>query len=177
MQFRKLFFRINTQRIKRYLPILQLAMAIKISLHQTCSVIIRLFHVNKVGFCVHFFMLIYFLVHSMEYDIIVDEYDINSDETEDTEFYNFAKGSLTDEEKPMSSVVTEQPPSVTKPTMNDIWGPPTSLYTWTPSDLSGSPSNLTCDAVSAISLSRLLRFEEKKVLDHLFWYIILYYST
>lgn len=56
-----------------------------------------------------------------------------------------------------------EPPPISKPVVNDIWGPPTSLFSWTPSDLSGSPSNLTSDAVSAISLSRLLRFEEKKV--------------
>jgi hypothetical protein len=45
----------------------------------------------------------------------------------------------------------------------DIWGPPTSLYPWTPSGLSASPSTVSSDTASAISLSRLLRFEEKKV--------------
>lgn len=95
------------------------------------------------------------------YILLTEEYEINSDEMEDTEFYNFSKGSLSDEEELMVTPLETSP--ITKSVVNDIWGPPTSLFNWTPADLSGSPSNLSSDTVSAISLSRLLRFEEKKV--------------
>ncbi|XP_065201101.1 transmembrane protein 131 isoform X2 [Planococcus citri] len=88
-----------------------------------------------------------------------EEYDINSDEAEDTEYYNFAKGNLSDDD---NLILRRPQPHSMKPVSNDIWGPPTSVYSWTPSDLSGSPTNSTSDAASALSLSRLLRFEEKK---------------
>lgn len=107
------------------------------------------------------------------------EHDGNSDE--DTEFHNFddesstafvtrKETSATVKSRSRSTATSSTAASASNRTnagmlepVADIWGPPTSLYTWTPSDLSGSPSNLTSDAVSAISLSRLLRFEEKKV--------------
>lgn len=91
-----------------------------------------------------------------------EEYEINSDETEDVEYCNFNSVQRNPSDENILMPRHAEPPRV-KPVGNDIWGPPTSLFSWTPSDLSGSPSNLTSDTVSAISLSRLLRFEEKKV--------------
>lgn len=85
---------------------------------------------------------------------------MNSDEAEDTEYFNFAKGNLSDDD---DLILRRTEPPCVKPVSNNIWGPPTSIYSWTPSDLSGSPPNSTSDAASALSLSRLLRFEEKKV--------------